>query len=109
MSRKKWPTTQLDRKRTVRRTNLKTRRREIWAAYSKDGIWAYGRGEERGTPWFIRHIPTDRILDHPIGSLEQAQRDTASGWALRQLDKQTAERAAQETEASEAETGRAAA
>lgn len=65
-------------------------RREIWEATSADGVWTYIREESPGTPWLIRHNPTDRIA-YMAGSLPKARRATAAGWALNSLNRQMTE------------------
>lgn len=61
-------------------------RREIWEATSADGVWTYIREESPGTPWLIRHNPSDRIA-YMAGSLPKARRATAAGWALNSLNR----------------------
>jgi hypothetical protein len=71
----------------IRYPNLRGRM-EIWSAVSTDGVWEYERDEVPGTPWAVRHVPTDRWYYEP--SLPKARAATASGAALKHLDAITA-------------------
>ena len=73
----------------TRHRNLRNGRQEIWEAVSTDGVWAYRRTEEAGTPWEVQHVPTGRWLLY--GSLPKARRATADGSALAELDTMTKE------------------
>jgi hypothetical protein len=73
-----------------------SRRSEIWAAISCDGVWSYERSDEPGTPWIVTHEPTRHV--EYFASLPKARRWTASERAIpgirrvlvaRQLDTQT--------------------
>lgn len=45
--------TRLDPARTVRRRNFGRAGSQMWGAASADGLWAYQRLEEPGTPWVV--------------------------------------------------------
>lgn len=63
-------------------------RGECWSATSTDGVWRYDREEEPGTPWYVKHLPTGRVVDRTWGRLGDARHATANGEAQRLLDLQ---------------------
>lgn len=50
-----------------------TPHKECWAAVSEDGIWAFERIEEPGTPWITTHVPSGRVMDRS-GNLTKARK-----------------------------------
>jgi hypothetical protein len=69
---------------TVRFPTLRGRP-ENRAAVSNDGVWAYERTEDIGTPWLVTHQPTGTVLPCWYASLPKARRATADGSALAQI------------------------
>jgi hypothetical protein len=83
--------TLIDTSRTERRGNRRGTR-EIFEAWSADGVWHYHRGEETGTSWHLTHLPTGRQLDYVASTLTSARKATASGWAIAELDRRDVRR-----------------
>src|SRR5580765_4563393 len=42
---------------TLRTSTGQPMRRECWEATTTDGLWAFERIEEPGTPWIVVHFP----------------------------------------------------
>jgi hypothetical protein len=70
---------------------------ETWFALTADGGWAFARNEDEGTTWSVGHVPTRTVVADFLGSLEQCRAYVASGEALADLERITAEAAAKET------------
>jgi hypothetical protein len=65
-------------------------RREVWGAITADGLWMFDREDSPGTPWWIRHLPTDRTV-MLCGSLRGCREAVGRGWADRALAQKQAE------------------
>jgi hypothetical protein len=76
----------LDRALTDRALNLRTGRREIWAAGSADRVWLFRRVEMPGTPWETTHLPTG-LIDYQ-GTLKDARSRAADPRTLQILREQ---------------------
>ena len=74
---------------TERRPNFRSKRIEIWAAESLDGLWKFDRTEEKRTPWMVRRTGYDGFV--LTGSLLSGQKITANGYALAELERQQQE------------------
>jgi len=58
------------------------RQRECWEATTADGLWAFERIEEPGTPWIIVHhprTPQAETVNGTFGTLKSARRAVERG------------------------------
>jgi hypothetical protein len=74
---------------TSRFPSFRSGRLETWSAKSRDGLWAYERIEDTGTPWEITHVPSGLCTDW-YGTLSAARAATANGSALADIERQQA-------------------
>lgn len=72
--------------------------RECWSAETQDGIWAFERVEEPGTPWHIYHLPSRKdgswrfaVCVEP--SLRKCRLTVGRGDAAQMLERRKAEAA----------------
>ena len=68
---------------TLRSRTGQPLRRECWGAVTTDGLWAFDRIEDVGTPWVISYKPrTPEAMHFPdwYGTLKAARTAVERGW-----------------------------
>lgn len=75
---------------TTKARAFRSGRREVWAAVTVDGEWAFHRLEMTGTPWTVTHVPSMSEVAW-LGTLKACRQYVTQGLAAADLEKEIAQ------------------